>query len=91
MPAVEVPPTKGTVINMSADGAVMVAVWWNAEGRNRALDRPSDLFTVDGDRMDWQTITLTRSDVGRIVKTVMDNISHNPANGPITIIEAPSD
>lgn len=89
MPTVEVPPTNGTVINLSADGAVMVAVWWNAEGRDRDLDRPSDLFTMDGDRMDW--ITLYRADANRVAKTVMDNISHNPANGPITIIEAPSD
>jgi hypothetical protein len=80
----EVNPNKGAVVNVGADGAVVVVVWWNAAGRNKDLDRPSDLFTVDGDRMDWQTIQSLES--ARVVRTIMNNLAHNPSNGPVTVI-----
>lgn len=87
MPVPNVSPTKGAAVNISADGAVTVVVYWTPGAEYPG--RPSDLFTRDGDRLDWQTVA--SPDVGRIVKTVMENLSFNPDNGPITIIEAPSD
>ena len=87
MPVPNVSPTKGAAVNISADGAVTVVTWWTP--LVRLIDRPSDLYTLDGDRLDWQT--LIRSDVGRIVKTVIDNIGFSPENGPVKVYEAPSD